>query len=227
MIGVLRGAVIVAAILAGLGVMLVTGANLLLTYGEVPYRILARVPAPGGRFEAVLTMRQISATVPTPTAIYVVRSGMSNAFAPVLLADHVERLRLEWKDGAHLIIRAKAARIFRKVETEKVDLSEGTVPVTVTYEIGSGSAADDEKPWDAVLQQSHDEATSSINYGAAGIAAGYPEWLLLRLAGWNRKRAGTSRPEWGSPWGDAPYGDDPNDQLLIRAGFAFARAEKQ
>jgi len=40
-------------------------------------------------------------------------------------------------------------------------------------------------------------------------------------AGNAQKRAGTSRPEWGEPLGEEPYGDDPKDQLRIKQGIAI------
>ena len=54
-----------------------------------------------------------------------------------------------------------------------------------------------------------------------GAAAGIELQLLQRGAGWAQGQAGTSSPEWGNWYGAAPYGDDPNDQAQIIAGFNY------
>lgn len=59
----------------------------------------------------------------------------------------------------------------------------------------------------------------NFNFGATGAAAGVPLDVLLRAAGWAQGRAGTSDPAWGNWYGRPPYGDDPYDQELIRAGY--------
>lgn len=66
------------------------------------------------------------------------------------------------------------------------------------------------------------ENLGNFNYGATATALGIPEGIVLRAAGWAQRRAGTSRPEWGSPNGAPPYGDDPNDQAMIRLGIEVA-----
>lgn len=76
--------------------------------------------------------------------------------------------------------------------------------------------------WDYKQQGSQYQDFGNFNYGATGEAAGYGA-ILLPTAGWAQTRAGTSKPEWGSPFGKAPYGDDPADQAMIRAGMQYAR----
>jgi len=61
----------------------------------------------------------------------------------------------------------------------------------------------------------------NFNYGATGRSAGFPRGLLLRMAGWAQLEAGTSKPEWGNPWGREPYGDDPSDQDMIIQGMDY------
>lgn len=80
-------------------------------------------------------------------------------------------------------------------------------------------------PWDYKQLSSRNEAFGNFNYGAAGTAAGIPSSRLLRAAGMAQTAAGTSRPEFGSWWRDAPYGDDPNDQYWIKQGIAYARSK--
>ena len=70
------------------------------------------------------------------------------------------------------------------------------------------------------------EAFGNFNFGATGGALGIDLETLLRSAGWAQRRAGTSRREWNIYYGKPPYGDDPQDQAQIRAGFEFySRAE--
>lgn len=76
--------------------------------------------------------------------------------------------------------------------------------------------------WDYKQQGAEYQDFGNFNYGATGQAAGFGP-ILLPAAGWAQTRAGTSKPEWGSPFGKAPYGDDPADQAMIRAGMQYAR----
>jgi hypothetical protein len=62
----------------------------------------------------------------------------------------------------------------------------------------------------------------NFSYGAVTAALGIPGDVALRAAGWGQIRAGTSLPEFGSPLGSPPYGDDPHDQDMIRLGILFA-----
>jgi len=59
-------------------------------------------------------------------------------------------------------------------------------------------------------------------FGAVGAAMDIDDAILLRGAGWAQIKAGTSLPEWGSPFGlSAPYGDDPYDQQYIQYGIEY------
>jgi RHS repeat-associated protein len=61
----------------------------------------------------------------------------------------------------------------------------------------------------------------NFNYGATGRAVGFAPLRLQREAGRAQIRAGLSRPEWGSPSTNWPYGDDPEDQANIEAGMQY------
>ena len=61
----------------------------------------------------------------------------------------------------------------------------------------------------------------NFNFGATGAAWGIPLDVLLRGAGYAQTAAGTSTPEWGHWYQGPPYGDDPNDQALIIAGYQY------
>jgi hypothetical protein len=78
-------------------------------------------------------------------------------------------------------------------------------------------------PWD--FKQMGPEYTDfgNFHYGAVGRAIGVPEQVLLRAAGWAQSRAGTTLNSFGHWTKDAPYGDDPDDQIHIRNGIDFAK----
>ncbi len=78
-------------------------------------------------------------------------------------------------------------------------------------------------PWDYKQKDGEYENFGNYNYGATGYAAGVPENILLRAAGWAQKRAGTSKKQWGEYWFQEPYGDDPLDQHWIKKGIEHAK----
>ena len=76
------------------------------------------------------------------------------------------------------------------------------------------------------------EHAGNFNYGATGSAMlngdgrvetpkFMTEQILLRGAGWAQARAGTSKPELGHYYKDAPYGDDSRDQEMIQKGIDY------
>jgi hypothetical protein len=91
-------------------------------------------------------------------------------------------------------------------------------------------------PWDYKQQGREYADFGNFNYGVTGTAAGFTEAALLRIAGWAQVQAGTSRPEWGVPvtlWqallgvgGQAPYGDDPQDQYWVSQGIKYYRLHR-
>lgn len=78
-------------------------------------------------------------------------------------------------------------------------------------------------PWDYKQRGREFQNFGNYNYGATGYAAGIPENILLRAAGWAQTRAGTSDKNWGSYWFKQPYGDDPEDQHWIKKGIEYAK----
>jgi RHS repeat-associated protein len=82
-------------------------------------------------------------------------------------------------------------------------------------------------PWDYKQRGSQYQDFGNFNYGATGYAYGYglvfPETVLRRMAGWAQVKSGTSRPEYHTPLGRYPYGDDPADQQQIENGMQYAR----
>lgn len=65
----------------------------------------------------------------------------------------------------------------------------------------------------------------NFNYGATGTAAGISEMVLLRAAGAAQTVAGTSQAAFDAWWADSPYGDDPVDQVWIKAGIDYAKSQ--
>ncbi|ASQ77418.1 hypothetical protein B1023_13640 [Enterobacter hormaechei] len=79
-------------------------------------------------------------------------------------------------------------------------------------------------PWDYKQGRAEYANFGNFHYGAVGAAAGIPEGILLRGAGTAQILAGTSDPdEFAKFQNNNNYGDDPVDQLWIRAGIDYAR----
>ena len=80
-------------------------------------------------------------------------------------------------------------------------------------------------PWDYKQLNGDYADLGNFNYGMTGSAVGFPEAILLRMAGWAQRQAGTSKSEWGTPYdlGPSSYGDDPEDQAMILRGINFYR----
>ena len=76
-------------------------------------------------------------------------------------------------------------------------------------------------PWDYKQLGSKYEDFGNFNYGACGKAVGIKREALKRAAGAAQRAAGTSKPEWGTPWGNPPYGDEPKDQEMIQGGIEY------
>lgn len=79
--------------------------------------------------------------------------------------------------------------------------------------------------WDYKNGQPQYESFGNFNYGAVGTAAGISETVLLRAAGAAQSLAGTSQVEFDKWWAEAPYGDDPVDQVWIKAGIDYAKSK--
>jgi hypothetical protein len=76
-------------------------------------------------------------------------------------------------------------------------------------------------PWNYKRQNPLYEDFGNFNYGATGSAFGFPDQILLRAAGAASQLASSDRQDLGKPWGNPPYGDDPNDQTQIRKGMEY------
>lgn len=76
-------------------------------------------------------------------------------------------------------------------------------------------------PYDYKQRGRQYEDFGNFNYGAMTSAMGASDNLILRGAGAAQTRSGNTDPNFGSPWGGPPYGDDPADQAQIRAGISY------
>jgi len=77
--------------------------------------------------------------------------------------------------------------------------------------------------WDYKQYGNQYQKFGNFNYGATGTAMGFPEIILLRAAGYAQVQAGTSQSGWSTWDAGPPYGDDPADQVMIKAGIEYAR----
>ncbi len=62
-------------------------------------------------------------------------------------------------------------------------------------------------------------------YDDVSMGGGISENTLLRGAGCAQMRSGTSSGSFNNCWGDAPYGDDPEDQYYISLGIEYAKSK--
>lgn len=77
-------------------------------------------------------------------------------------------------------------------------------------------------PWDyKQIDKDLYQNGGNFHYGVVAEAAGVPDWLIMRAPGLAQIIAGTSAPEFGKPWGNPPYGDDPVDQYWIQKGREY------
>jgi len=98
------------------------------------YKEILRVTNTDGTIDAVAIDLLTGATVATPTKIYVGDKGFEIKGEPVFVADYVDGLTMVW-DGAHLVVRAKRARVFSFVDSVDVESSDGVKKISITLNI--------------------------------------------------------------------------------------------
>ncbi|MEJ2610932.1 MAG: polymorphic toxin type 44 domain-containing protein [Candidatus Thiodiazotropha sp.] len=78
-------------------------------------------------------------------------------------------------------------------------------------------------PWDFKQQGAQYQDFGNYHYGLMAAAMGIPENIALRAAGSAQILAGTNDSTWGNPLypNGGPYGDDPQDQAQIKAGYDY------
>lgn len=82
--------------------------------GLTPYVVVERVSNAAGWAEVLVAERAGSATVAVSTHVFLVRPGGDPAGYPVLVADHVSDLTVEWLSDQRVRLHMGHARIFRK-----------------------------------------------------------------------------------------------------------------
>jgi len=73
---------------------------------------LQRQPSPDGRVECVQAVREVDATVATPTEFYLLPKGRPVHGDPVFRADKVENISCAWNGNSELLVHAAEARVF-------------------------------------------------------------------------------------------------------------------
>ena len=107
------------------------------------------------------------------------------------------------------------------VKPSEVDLDANVNKAKDLSAIEFYNAVKNKGEWDYKQKGSEYQDFGNFNYGVTGKAAGIPDQVLLRGAGWAQEQAGTSQSNWGHWWGSSPYGDDPQDQAQIQAGINY------
>jgi hypothetical protein len=81
-------------------------------------------------------------------------------------------------------------------------------------------------PWDFKQQGAQYQDYGNYHYGVMAAAMGIPETVALRAAGYAQTEAGTNDSTWGGPTdlNGGPYGDDPQDQAQIKAGYGYYKS---
>jgi len=77
--------------------------------------------------------------------------------------------------------------------------------------------------WDYKLGGPEYEDFGNFHFGVVAAAYGIEEEVGLRGAGLVQMKQGHSKGDWGKPWEDPPYGDDPRDQYWIKQGYRYYR----
>jgi len=82
------------------------------------------------------------------------------------------------------------------------------------------NAVKDGGKWDYKGLGKQYENFGNYHFGVIGRAFGFKAGILRRGAGaYQVYFTNNSEKEWGKPWQDAPYGDDPKDQIWINKGI--------
>jgi hypothetical protein len=114
---------------------------------------------------------------------------------------------------------------FQKMTQMNVDIAKSIVsPFTFKDYVQGGG------PWDYKQNKVEEHKSAwenfgNYHFGVTGAATGlFTMETLLREAGRAQIRYKTSRPEWGKPTCESPYGDDPKDQEWIKQGWEDYKA---
>jgi hypothetical protein len=169
-------------------------------FGECADEEVQRVLSSSGA-EAILQDRNCGASVDFARRV-VIRSGSQSQLVAVF--EGRPRVAVSWS-AATLHIRHSP------LPAEQIFTQEKSVgPHRIIYAIEGAPVPPTEYVDFAIF-----------NYGATGRAAGLPLELLQRAAGWAQQASGVHRPEWGTWFGDYPYGDDPRGRMKLTEGAEY------
>ena len=199
-----------------------TGDTLLLSFiGEEPFTIASFqdtvrqiVPDPKNEFLVVVYVRNCGVTTDYATRVDLVASESDagkHDDKTVLIFKGSHPLNVEWKSNDTLVINyphVKREYIYR-LQTRHgknvIEYGETSEPANETQYLEA----------------------ANVNFGSTGMAGGIPEEILLRIAGWAQSKSGLTRQEWVNWYGDAPYGDDPQEQELIKQGIQIFELNRE
>lgn len=179
-----------------------------IVFGECGDRIMQAAVCPEGSPAAVVYERNCGASTDWATRIDLVSSAEDmgkDDRNTIFIIKGSQQVTAAWKDSGSLMIT------FPQIDAKDIyKQQDRSGEITVEY-VQTDDPADETR----YLEY------ANFNFGLTGIAAGVPEEILLRMAGWAQKKSGMTRSEWGEWDGDPPYGDDPHEHMLIKEGFLF------
>jgi hypothetical protein len=179
-------------------------------FGEYEDDVKQRLAAPGDGAKAAVYIRNCGATTDFATRLDIVTDN--NAVGKddnntVFITKGYQPINVKWQ-GKNIIVvncpRIKQERIYKRQN------KYGNIKIEY-HETDQNS-----------LETKYVEY-ANFNYGLTGISAGIAEEILLRIAGWAQEKSGLARKEWGHWYGQPPYGDDPNEQNLIKQGVEWTK----
>jgi hypothetical protein len=180
--------------------------------GSCGDEIKQRLSGPIEGIVAVAYVRNCGATVDYATCVDLY-NGDEQAGSiekdTIFVLEGYQPVEMEWSDDGTLVVNSP------RMEQEKIYLQkEQSFGFKIEYRKNLKRGP-----------ESQYIALSSVNYGATGMAAGFSEEALLRMAGWHQMQSGLWRSEWGYWYGDSPYGDDPGGHYMIKQGIEYFRTQ--
>jgi hypothetical protein len=86
---------------------------------------ISRVNSTDQQAVVIVANRETSATVPTPTELYLVAFGGKPEGEPFWRADNVEGLNISWLSKHVVVVTARRARVFRAERSSEVTKVKG------------------------------------------------------------------------------------------------------
>jgi hypothetical protein len=98
---------------------------------------ITRITSNDQQVVVVVANRETSATVATPTELYLIGVGGKLEGEPFWRADNVEGLHVSWLSNQLIVVTAKRARIFRAERLTEVIKEKGSKPekIEIQYRV--------------------------------------------------------------------------------------------